>query len=279
MRHLIPLLLALAGLGATAPPLPHPDAPLPRSPATLATRLTGTTRDLDAAVRDWLGTRPGTSARPPEALMLLALDQQRIYRVMRREPKLGEAVIAKLPTRLRSSARDNFAAGRSLLRLAPKKPPSTQPRIKVGPAEPPQKLLGFYRAAERRFGVSRWVLASVNLIESGYNRLRNNSYAGAQGPMQFIPSTWSAYGMGGDIRDPHDAILGAANYLHASGAPGNYRRALYSYNNSALYVDAVLRYARQMKRRPQRFYAYWSWQVFVRSASGYKRLTGPGRTY
>ena len=29
--------------------------------------------------------------------------------------------------------------------------------------------------------------------------------------MQFLPSTWDAYGLGGDIHDPHDAILGAAN--------------------------------------------------------------------
>jgi membrane-bound lytic murein transglycosylase B len=33
--------------------------------------------------------------------------------------------------------------------------------------------------------------------------------------MQFIPSTWAAYGLGGDVHDPHDAVLGAANYLHA----------------------------------------------------------------
>jgi hypothetical protein len=66
--------------------------------------------------------------------------------------------------------------------------------------------------------------------------------------------------------------MGAANYLHASGAPGNYRRAIFSYNPSPLYVDAITRYARQMQRKPERFYAYWSWQVFVRD----KRLTGPG---
>jgi membrane-bound lytic murein transglycosylase B len=33
--------------------------------------------------------------------------------------------------------------------------------------------------------------------------------------MQFIPSTWAAYGLGGDVHDPHDAVMGAANYLHA----------------------------------------------------------------
>ncbi len=66
--------------------------------------------------------------------------------------------------------------------------------------------------------------------------------------MKFIPSTWAAYGLGGDVHDAHDAILGAANYLHASGAPRNYRVALYHYNSVPAYVDAVMRYARQMTR-------------------------------
>jgi membrane-bound lytic murein transglycosylase B len=55
-----------------------------------------------------------------------------------------------------------------------------------------------YRAAQRRFGVGWHVLAAVNMVETQFNRLRNDSTAGAQGPMQFIPSTWRAYGMGGD---------------------------------------------------------------------------------
>jgi hypothetical protein len=58
--------------------------------------------------------------------------------------------------------------------------------------------------------------------------------------MQFLPATWRAYGLGGDVHDPHDAILGAANLLRASGAPTDNRRALFAYNHSTLYVDAVL---------------------------------------
>jgi membrane-bound lytic murein transglycosylase B len=116
----------------------------------------------------------------------------------------------------------------------------------------------------------------VNLVETVYNRLRNTSTAGAQGPMQFIPSTWRAYGMGGDINDPHDAVLGAANYLHASGAPGSYSRALYAYNHSGLYVRAVLRFARRMRADSRTYYALWSWQVFVRTERrGDVRLTTP----
>jgi membrane-bound lytic murein transglycosylase B len=120
------------------------------------------------------------------------------------------------------------------------------------------------------------VLAAVNFVESGFGKLRSASTAGAQGPMQFVPGTWRAYGLGGNVHDPHDAIIGAANYLHASGAPRDYRRALYAYNRSPLYVDAVLRYANQIKRDVRAFYAYYAWQVWVRTPAGPRRLTGPG---
>jgi membrane-bound lytic murein transglycosylase B len=77
------------------------------------------------------------------------------------------------------------------------------------------------------------------------------------------------------VRDPHDAILGAANYLHANGAPRNYRRALFRYNPSSSYVDAVLRHAQLIRADPQAFYVLYSRQVFVRTPRGPVRLTGP----
>jgi membrane-bound lytic murein transglycosylase B len=89
--------------------------------------------------------------------------------------------------------------------------------------------------------------------------------------MQFMPATWEAYGMGGDINDPRDAIMGAANYLHASGAPGNDAKALFHYNPSSDYVSAVLRIARQIRRDWRRFSAYYAWQVYV----GDRRMTEP----
>jgi membrane-bound lytic murein transglycosylase B len=257
---------------------PAADAPIPRAPAAIAASLTDVTRAAEADTRSWLRGRPAAGAQPPESLALRALYQQRIYRYLRRHPATAAKVIAALPASLRAQARDNLHAGLSLLELSPKKRPKTQPPIKIGTAAPPQQLLAWYRQAERRFHVRWQILAAINLVESDYNRLRNASYAGAQGPMQFMPSTWSTYGLGGDIRDPHDAIMGAANYLHASGAPASYRTAIYHYNPSPLYVDAIIRYARQMQRRAERFYVYWNWQVFVRdwNTGADKRLTGPG---
>ena len=94
-----------------------------------------------------------------------------------------------------------------------------RPRIRAAEPEPADRLRAHYAAAQRRFGVGWHVLAAVNFVETGFGRLRNESTAGARGPMQFIPATWRAYGLGGDVHDPRDAILGAANYLHANGAP------------------------------------------------------------
>ena len=269
--------VATSKRSATAEPAPN--APIPHGTEALANALRGATQAAESTVRAWLRTKPAVRDEPPEAAALEALYQQRIYRYLRHHPAKARAVIAALPASMQRAARDNVAAGRSLLELSPKRKPKTQPPIRPGAAKPPRQLLGWYRAAERRFGVRWELLAAVNLVESDFNRLRNNSYAGAQGPMQFMPATWRAYGLGGSVRDPHDAIMGAANYLHASGAPHDDRAALYHYNPSHLYGDAVMRYARQMQLRPERFYVYWNWQVFVRDwAHGGvdKRLTGPG---
>ena len=45
----------------------------------------------------------------------------------------------------------------------------------------------------------------------------------------------------------------------------------------ALYVDAVLRYAHEIRIDRRAFYEYYARQVFVRTASGLRRITGPGR--
>ena len=138
---------------------------------------------------------------------------------------------------------------------------------------PADRLLAYYREAERRFGVPWHVLAAVNFVETAFGKVRSRSTAGAQGPMQFLPATWRAYGLGGDVHDPRDAILGAANLLRSSGAPADLRRALYAYNHSTLYVDAVLAYARVVRRDIRSLYAFHAWQVFVRTPNGYRRIT------
>jgi soluble lytic murein transglycosylase-like protein len=259
-----------------ATPLPGPQQAISRHPTRLARTFTSTTLSLRGAIDRWLANGDPRHGDPPDEVSLLALYQQRIYLVLTGRPKLANSTLARLTGSVREEARDTLTARRMLKKLAG--PPIRRRRkFKTGRALPAGTLVGFYKEAERRYGVPWRVLAAVNFVETGFNRLRSSSTAGAQGPMQFIPSTWRVYGRGGDIHDPHDAILGAANYLHASGAPRRLKRALYSYNHSSLYVSAVLRYVRRMQRDRRAFYAYYSWQVFVRTPSGgTRRLTGPG---
>jgi hypothetical protein len=249
---------------------PAPNAPVPREPAALASSLNATDAGLESAIARWTHRDRGA---PPRDVTLYALYQQRIYIALTTRPALAQAVLLRLPPRRAAHLRDTLFARARLLRLATPRPLSA---FRTGPPRPAGRLLAYYREAERRFGVAWNVLAAVNLVESAFGKLRNTSTAGAQGPMQFIPATWRAYGLGGDVNDPHDAILGAANYLRASGAPRNYRRALYAYNRSDAYVEGVLLYGRRMRANPQAFLGYYAWQVFVRTPSGLRRLTGPG---
>jgi soluble lytic murein transglycosylase-like protein len=253
---------------------PDADERLPREPRRLATRLAQVSDGLARAVDRWRAEGDPATGHEPDEVALHALYQQRAYRLLARRPRLTAAVLRELPTRLRPMTRDATSALRALFALTP--PQRRARRFRTGPPQPADVLRGHYRHAERRFGVDWHVLAAMNLVETGFGRVRSTSSAGARGPMQFIPSTWRAYGMGGDVDDPRDAILGAANYLRASGAPGSYRRALHAYNPSPLYVHAVLRFSRRIARSPRAFYALYAWQVFVRTPSGDVRLTGPG---
>ena len=263
-------LVVAAAIAVTAAAPPPPGAPLPATAPATAQRLALATRSLDAAIGDW---RANGTPRPSRALSLWALHQQRLYLSLGlRAASFGDAVVARLPAELRADARDIVAARRALVRLTP---PTTLPlsAFRTGPAEPADRLLAHYREAQWRFGVPWHVLAAVNFVESAFGKVRSRSTVGAQGPMQFLPATWRAYGLGGDVHDPRDAILGAANLLRASGAPRDIRRALYAYNHSTLYVDAVLAYAHVMRRHPKAFHAFHAWQVFVRTPRGYRRLT------
>jgi membrane-bound lytic murein transglycosylase B len=127
-------------------------------------------------------------------------------------------------------------------------------------AEPLSALRAYYSEASLRYGVDPSYLAAINFIESNFGRVKSDSSAGAQGPMQFLPSTWTEYGQGGNIQNPHDAILAAARYLQHNGAPYNMRNAIWHYNNSFDYVDSVEGFARAYRADPgwlDRMY-YWN---------------------
>jgi membrane-bound lytic murein transglycosylase B len=242
--------------------LPAPNEPVPRTASALVQALGRDERQLAVAIDSWRLMGP-----PPRDVTLLALYRQRIVRSL--DHKQGSAVVRLVPRE-----RDDVQAHSDLKRLAAESPPLTA-RIRVAPAAPALKLVSWYREAQARFEVRWQLLAAVNFVESAFGKVRNVSTAGAQGPMQFVPATWHAYGLGGNVRDPHDAILGAANYLSANGATHDERAALLHYNRSTLYADAVLHYAHRIAHVSDAFAEYYAWQVFVRTPSGYRRVTGP----
>jgi hypothetical protein len=126
-------------------------------------------------------------------------------------------------------------------------------------ATPVSTLLAYYRSAAATYGIDWTVLAAMNYIESDFGRNDGPSAAGAEGPMQFLPSTWRAYGHG-DIMSPHDAIMSAAGYLKRLGAPADYDRAILGYNHDRNYLAAVKDFAAAIRSDPlwlQRLY-YWS---------------------
>jgi hypothetical protein len=124
-------------------------------------------------------------------------------------------------------------------------------------AEIPAHYLNLYQQAARRYGLDWAILAGIGKVECDHGRDPDPSCtregavnsAGAGGPAQFLGSTWHAYGVDGDGDgridrwDPADAIFAMANYLHASGAPRDYRKAIFAYNHASWYVEQVQRWA------------------------------------
>jgi hypothetical protein len=123
----------------------------------------------------------------------------------------------------------------------------------------PPAYLRLYERAGVRYGLDWAVVAGIGKVECDHGRDPSASCsragavnaAGAGGPMQFLASTWAVYGVDGDGDgradrwDAADAIYGAANYLRASGAPGDYRRAIFAYNHAGWYVREVEEWARR----------------------------------
>jgi hypothetical protein len=127
----------------------------------------------------------------------------------------------------------------------------------IGAFPVPPFLLPIYESAGIEYGVPWQVLAGINEIETNFGRDLGVSSAGAEGWMQFLPSTWARYGIDADGRgranpyDPVDAIFSAAKYLAAAGAGKNLARAIFAYNHANWYVDSVELRARLLQLLPQ----------------------------
>jgi soluble lytic murein transglycosylase-like protein len=121
----------------------------------------------------------------------------------------------------------------------------------------PLFLLPIYRAAAIQYGVPWQILAAINEVETDYGIDESVSSAGAVGWMQFMPATWTQYGVDAlnagyaDPYNPVDAIFAAARYLRAAGAAKDLPAAIFAYNHSTEYVSSVLLRAKLISTYPE----------------------------
>ena len=97
------------------------------------------------------------------------------------------------------------------------------------------------------------VVAAIHYVESDWDRSTlpgvapgTQNYMGAEGPGQFLVSSWATYGVdanGDGVADPYsipDSVFATARLLHADGAPADWPQAIFDYNHAWWYVHEVL---------------------------------------
>ena len=285
-------LLGLAAIGfalvaCTHSPPPEPSAsPAPSAAPSVAASASPTATLLDDEAAKPSGAQPELASDPaqladdlvadeqalrdpstPEAaLQAAARRQQAAYRAIGRDSQLDATTRPRIPPSLLEVYDLNVDARRQLTAMAETRDAIPVWRI-VAPA-PADELLAYYREAEAASGVGWNYLAAINLIETRLGSVVGPSSAGAQGPMQFLPSTFAAYGDGGDIYSPRDTILAAGRYLAANGFADNRDQAIYQYNHANQYVRAVNDYAAVLAVDPAAFTGFYRWDVYLKTTAG-----------
>lgn len=278
----VPTETGTAGTGSVAPTVPPTTAPLaqpsptatpePRPPAPngrAAPRVASTPTQLADQVAAAEAGLQVAGATPVELADWGHLHQVAI-RKLGYEPGWDTEFFDALPPEYRDRTMLHLAARRALIDLSSGYSAADFiPAWQIIEPEPADALLGYYQEAEAATGIEWEYLAAINLIETGMGRIRGLSSAGAQGPMQFLPTTWAEAGIGeGDIDDPRDAINAAARYLVRRGGPSDMAGALWGYNNSDDYVTAVLSYAELLRQDPAAYAAIYNWEIYFYTEAG-----------
>jgi hypothetical protein len=260
---------------ATSAPAPTSTTVTVREGSTTSTAAS--LDDLDVLAAELSAVEAGIRSEAVTAAELVDLGrrQQLAYRAVNAHFDERDALlaavddVARVPLQFHLAARQaqlDHAAGRP-----PGEPATTLPAWTIVEPLPAAELIGYYREAQAATGVPWQYLAAINFQETRMGRILGVSSAGAVGPMQFLPSTWAEC-CTGDPTVPRDAILGAATYLAANGAPADMAAALDAYNPNSAYVGAVTAYAQNIQADERAYFGYHGWQVFVGSSEGTVRL-------
>ncbi|BBZ23072.1 hypothetical protein MHIB_14900 [Mycolicibacter hiberniae] len=247
------VLLVVALAAAVTAALPAGAAPGPDPVAVVADLVAA-----DQALRN--------PSSPEQVLAAAARRQQVAYRTLGAHPEWDAIARPRVPAALLAVYDRNIDARRHLMALTD--PKTTMPAWRVVPPVPANELVASYRAAEAASGVPWNYLAAINFVETGFGRINGVSDDAAQGPMQFLPSTFAAYGNGGDIHSPRDSIMAAGRLLAANGFATNRDRAIWNYNHSDHYVQAVNDYAAVIGGDPAGFAGYYRWDTYYRTTAG-----------
>ena len=202
---------------------------------------------------------------PEATLAQAARRQQAAYRAIGYHPEWDSLTRPRIPSSMLQVYDLNVDARHQLVALAHAK--DTVPAWRIEAPAPADELLNDYREAESASGVGWNYLAAINLVESRFGSVNGVSSAGAQGPMQFLPATFAAYGSG-DINSPHDSIVAAGRYLAANGFATDRDHAIYRYNHAGEYVRAVNDYAAVLAADPAAFTGYYRWDVYYKTTAG-----------
>lgn len=197
----------------------------------------------------------------------LAHEQQMLYRHIARNPNWILPLWEAVPDDLFFTIERQVTARQAISSLSTAEPSGNVPAWEIIDPLPADELLALYREASEATGIDWAYLAAINLLETGFGRIDGISIAGAQGPMQFLPTTWEEVS-DGDIRDPYDAIPAAARYLVRRGGPEDMDRALFGYNNSEAYVTSISAYAELFRDDLANFYAAHQWEIHYSSSAG-----------
>lgn len=263
--------IAEADTTTSAPPSTTvPPAPSTTAPPAVATASTPTPASDPVELGQRLTAAEGvvrSETSSDEQIAAAAFELQVLYRQLGRRADWEPAVLDAMDPAHRFAAWANASARREF-RDMHSRLSDTLPAWRIIDPAPAEELLSYFQEGEATFGVPWEILAGVNLVETGMGRIRGVSVAGAQGPMQFMPATWDAFGEG-DVNNPRDAIMAAARYLaHNGGGSGDIDNALWNYNHDNRYVRGVKHYASIMEDDPRTYRAFHNWQIVYLSERG-----------
>jgi hypothetical protein len=159
---------------------------------------------------------------------------------------------ASSPVTLANQVQTALGGSASVVRLVPAEVSTSLPVDATPSTGRPSSYLQLFQESAASYcpGLSWTVLAAIGQIESADGQNEGPSTAGALGPMQFLPSTWTTWGTDGfgdtgtpNLMNPYDAVPSAARLLCADGAASGgqgLRTAIFDYNHASWYVNEVL---------------------------------------